>query len=57
MLGGQLFADDSAATNYRVLEDMDGVVSGEISRADVAHFIVAAFEQQSHIGKTVFLTN
>jgi putative NADH-flavin reductase len=52
-----LLTDDSAATNYRVLEDMDGVVSGEISRADVAHFIVAAFEQQSHIGKTVFLTN
>lgn len=52
-----LLTDDPVALKYRVLQDMDGVVSGEISRADVAHFIVAAFEQQSHTGKTVFLTN
>ncbi|MEH6559369.1 MAG: SDR family NAD(P)-dependent oxidoreductase [Oceanicoccus sp.] len=49
--------DDPAEHRYYVLEDLHGVKSGDISRADVAHFIIGAFEQGLYVKKTVFLTN
>jgi len=52
------FLTDNAKENrYYVLGSLEGVTSGEISRADVAHFIVGTFEQGLYINKTVFLTN
>ncbi len=49
--------DNPVENHYYVLDNLDGVRSGEISRADVAHFIIAAFEQNLYINETVFLTN
>jgi putative NADH-flavin reductase len=49
--------DGSAETRYRIVQNMDGVTSGKISRTDVAHFIVAAFEQGLYQKKTVLLSN
>ena len=52
------FLTDSPAENrYHVLTNLDGVQSGNISRADVAHFIIGAVEQGLYIEETVFLTN
>lgn len=52
-----LLNDDAAETQYRVISDMQGITSGDISRADVAHFILATLESQSYLGATVLLTN
>lgn len=49
--------DDARETRYRVIGDMEGITSGDIARADVAHFIVAALESRSYQGATVLLTN
>jgi len=49
--------DDASETRYRVLKEMDGVVSGDISRADVAHFLLGVVEQGSYVSDTVFLSN
>jgi putative NADH-flavin reductase len=49
--------DDASETRYRVISDLDGITSGDIARADVAHFIVAALEARSFLGTTVLLTN
>ncbi|MEH6557363.1 MAG: SDR family oxidoreductase [Oceanicoccus sp.] len=49
--------DDASETRYRVLLDMDGVQSGDISRADVSHFLLAVVEQGAYINDTVFLSN
>ena len=49
--------DDVSETRYRVLLDMDGVRSGDISRADVSHFLLAVVEQGAYINDTVFLSN
>lgn len=49
--------DSSAEARYSVVQDMDGVTSGKISRTDVAHFIVATFEQGLYQKKTVLLSN
>lgn len=49
--------DDASETRYRVLLDMDNVLSGDIARADVAHFLVAVVEQGAYINDTVFLSN
>ncbi len=46
-----------AERRYRVLRTLAGVRAGSISRADVAHFIVAAVEQEAWIGWTVLLSN
>jgi putative NADH-flavin reductase len=42
---------------YRVISDLTGVTGGKIARSDVAHFIVAVLECQSHIGQTPLLIN
>jgi len=49
--------NDGAEKQYRVVEDLSGVMSGNISRADVGHFIVAALESDSYKGATVLLSN
>ena len=49
--------DDAAETSYRVIKSMEGFTSGNIARADVAHFLLALAEQDSYLQETVFLTN
>lgn len=49
--------DDAAERRYRVIQDLTGVMSGSISRADVGHFIVAALESADYGRATVLLTN
>lgn len=49
--------DGPALAGYRILYDMEGVTAGSISRADVAHYIVAAIEQNLQLGETVLLSN
>jgi len=49
--------DDPAETRYYVIKSMRGFQSGDISRADVGHFLVASFEQQLYNKEIVFLSN
>ncbi|MFT5137217.1 MAG: putative NADH-flavin reductase [Arenicella sp.] len=49
--------DAASSKDYRVLNKTEGLVSGSISRADVAHFLMAALEYDSHVRETVFLSN
>jgi putative NADH-flavin reductase len=49
--------DGPPQTGYRIINNMDGITAGSISRADVAHYIVAAIEQNLQLGETVLLTN
>ncbi len=49
--------DESSSATYRVVSDMAGVTSGDISRADVAHFMLSALENKSHINSTVLISN
>jgi putative NADH-flavin reductase len=42
---------------YRIIEDMRHVTAGEISRADVAHFIVSEVESGRYSGKAVLISN
>jgi putative NADH-flavin reductase len=41
---------------YRVLTDVSGVTAGRISRADVAHFLLAELADNRFLGKTPLLT-
>jgi putative NADH-flavin reductase len=49
--------DEASTKGYRVLSNTDGLVSGSISRADVAHFLIASLENDTHVQETVFLSN
>ncbi|MFK7974708.1 MAG: NAD(P)-dependent oxidoreductase [Halioglobus sp.] len=49
--------DTDSEAKYRVIESMNGVVSGDIARADVAHYLLWALESGAHTGKTIFLSN
>jgi putative NADH-flavin reductase len=49
--------DEASEKAYRVLDKTDGLVSGSISRADVAHFLLASVEQNTYVQQTVFLSN
>jgi putative NADH-flavin reductase len=40
---------------YRVITDLSGVTCGKISRADVAHFILAELAQNRYLGQTPLL--
>lgn len=52
------FLNDEAGTgNYRVIRDLEGVTAGDISRADVAHFMLAVVEDEEFWGETVLLTD
>jgi putative NADH-flavin reductase len=41
---------------YRVITDLAGVTAGKISRADVAHFILAELAAPRYVGQTPLLT-
>jgi putative NADH-flavin reductase len=49
--------DDISKASYRIIRDMRGIISGDISRADTSHFIISGLETNSYIGATVLLTN
>jgi putative NADH-flavin reductase len=49
--------DDASESSYRVVTDMRDITAGDISRADVAHYIVAVLEIGGRHGETVLLTN
>ncbi len=49
--------DDISKASYRIISDMRGITSGDISRADTSHFIISGLEKNSYIGATVLLTN
>lgn len=49
--------DDASEAKYRVITDMTDITAGDISRADVAHFIVAVLESGGQHGATLLLTN
>lgn len=49
--------DAPASARYRIVSDMHGVRSGSLSRADVAHYLVAALESGLDSRRTVLLTN
>jgi putative NADH-flavin reductase len=42
--------------NYRVVTDLNGVTAGKISRADVAHFLLAELSDNRFLGQTPLLT-
>jgi putative NADH-flavin reductase len=42
--------------NYRVLTDVSGVTAGKISRADVAHFLLAELSANRYLGQPPLLT-
>ncbi|GAB5451072.1 MAG: SDR family oxidoreductase [Halioglobus sp.] len=42
--------DEPANHRYRVINDLQDVTAGDITRADVAHFIIAAIESGDYIG-------
>jgi uncharacterized protein YbjT (DUF2867 family) len=48
--------DDRMKGEYKVVTEMDGVVAGRISRADVAAFMLAQLTSDGYLGKTVLLT-
>ena len=48
--------DNEQTGNYRVITDITGVTVGEISRADTAHYILAALEQALHVGEAPILS-
>jgi putative NADH-flavin reductase len=48
--------DDEPTGSYRVITDITGVTVGDISRADTAHYIIAALEQQLHIEEAPILS-
>jgi putative NADH-flavin reductase len=49
--------DDTSEAKYRVISGMTDITAGDISRADVAHYIVEVLETGGRHGKTVLLTN
>jgi putative NADH-flavin reductase len=49
--------DAASSKDYRVLNNTEGLVSGSISRGDVAHFLMAALEYDTYVRETVFLSN
>ncbi len=42
--------DEPANHRYRVIDDLQDVTAGDITRADVAHFILAAIELGDYVG-------
>ena len=52
-----ILTNDKSRKEYRVLTDLSGIETGSISRADVAHFIIAAAEQSLYVRNAVTLSN
>lgn len=51
-----MLTNGSLTGTYRILTDLEGVKAGKISRADVAHFILAQLNSMSYAGQTPLLT-
>jgi putative NADH-flavin reductase len=51
------FDDKAPKQQYRVIMELQGFTSGSIARADVAHFLLSAVEQNNYLRHTVFLSN
>jgi putative NADH-flavin reductase len=49
--------DKAGLAGYRVIQNMEGVVLGSISRADVAHYILSQVEASEYAPATVALTD
>ncbi|WP_101758272.1 NAD(P)-dependent oxidoreductase [Oceanicoccus sp. KOV_DT_Chl] len=49
--------DEMGKASYRVITDLEDITAGNISRSDVAHFMVSSLETNSYITDTVLLTN
>jgi len=49
--------DEAGQSNYRVITDLEGITSGDIARADVAHYMIAAVEAGGDVRSTVLLSN
>lgn len=49
--------DEPASGQYRIVADLNAVRSGALSRADVAHYLIAAIEGRLDSRRTVLLTN
>jgi putative NADH-flavin reductase len=52
-----ILTDDPSSQKYRVLTDLTNVKTGYISRADVAHLILALIEQQLYVNQTISISN
>lgn len=48
--------DEPARMRYRVVSDVSGLTCGEITRADVGHFIIAAIESKNYLSQTPLLS-
>lgn len=48
--------DDSPTLKYRVIDDLNGITAGDITRADVAHFILAALESGLYLNATPLIS-
>ena len=48
--------DEESTARYRLVRDMEGITAGDISRADVAHYLVGALETRTHEGQTLLLS-
>jgi putative NADH-flavin reductase len=49
--------DSKRKENYRVIRNIKGVVSGSISRADVAHYLMHLSEEPTNIKEVILLTD
>lgn len=48
--------DEPARMRYRVVSDVSGLTCGEITRADVGHFIIGAIESNRYLNQTPLLS-
>lgn len=49
--------NEPGKARYRVIRDLEGVTAGDISRADVAHFMLSAVEDEEYWGQTILLSD
>ncbi|MDP6437571.1 MAG: SDR family oxidoreductase [Gammaproteobacteria bacterium] len=50
-----MLSNGASKQQYRVLTELTGIAGGKITRADVAHFVVAVIENGSHAGESPLL--
>ena len=48
--------NDPKTGTYRIIDDMNGVTAGKISRADVADYMLRQLKNPTHFGKTPLIT-
>ncbi len=52
-----ILTNQPAQQKYRILQQLQGIETGSISRQDVAHFIVSIAEQKAYIKQVVTLSD